>query len=115
MELSREIVKALMPFLGRTSSLARVSDMATIVGWTKTMSYTLSGSIFEMISACSGIKDEDRFFKHTQPALSDNKSTLISRSHRSGQQHVRVRKTRKHDKCGAAMAAATPAENQCSR
>jgi hypothetical protein len=31
--------------LGKTSSLARVSDMATIVGWTKTMSYTLGESI----------------------------------------------------------------------
>ena len=41
MELSGEIVKAWMPFLGKTSSLARVSDMATTVGWTKTMSYTL--------------------------------------------------------------------------
>jgi hypothetical protein len=67
-----------MPFLGKTSSLARLSDMATIVGWTKTMSYTLGGSIFEMISACSASKTKTAFFKHTQPALSDNKSTLIN-------------------------------------
>jgi hypothetical protein len=45
-----------MPFLGKLHP-SRGCDMATIVGWTKTMSYTLGGSIFEMISAF-GIKDE---------------------------------------------------------
>jgi ABC-type lipoprotein export system ATPase subunit len=49
-----------MPFLGKTSSVARVSDMATIVGWTKTMSYTLGRSIFAITDRVFGIKNEDR-------------------------------------------------------